>query len=504
MLAVLLALTGCGQKIPEAPPEDLTSDDTVTEQEDTPAAIVLPEHFSLPYDPAATLDPLTCPDGPHQTISALLYEGLFALDTELQPQKILCASFGSNDTKTVWTFRLREDAYFSDGSRLTAADAAASLERARGTARYRSRLSQVENVSHADGTVTVTLNSPNASFPALLDIPVVKKGTEAMPAPLGTGPYAFSDTETGAVLIPSEYRHTALPTACISLSPCSGSAALQHQFSSHQIQLITADLTAQDAHSPSGSVELWDADTTVLQFIGFNVANPLFSSPELRNALGLGIDRRTLVATHLAGHALPAQAPISPVSPLYPAVLDTTYSRDSYIDAMTDAGYNAGITHEVTLLVNADNKHKVSTASYIADALSICDIKITVHALPWSEYTAALESGGFDLYYGEVRLTADWDLSPLVGVGGSMNYGGYTDDGMTFMLTQFSASDKPEESMRHLCRYLQAQSPLLPLCFKRISVLTESGVVEGLAPTAANPFASLDSMHIHLQESIDK
>lgn len=33
----------------------------------------------------------------------------------------------------------------------------------------------------------------------------------------------------------------------------------------------------------------------------------------------------------------------------------------------------------------------------------------------------------FDLYYGEVRLTADWNLAPLLATGGRLNYGGWSD-----------------------------------------------------------------------------
>ena len=137
LLAVILALPGCGQELPEEPPEEITVDDTVMEEDDSSTPVTLPEQFALPYDPGVTLDPLTCPDGPHQTIGALLYEGLFALDTALQPQKLLCAAFSCDEAKTTWTFQLQKDACFSDGSPLTAADAAASLERARETDRYR-------------------------------------------------------------------------------------------------------------------------------------------------------------------------------------------------------------------------------------------------------------------------------------------------------------------------------------------------------------------------------
>lgn len=51
---------------------------------------------------------------------------------------------------------------------------------------------------------------------------------------------------------------------------------------------------------------------------------------------------------------------------------------------------------------------------------------MTVTALPWADYTAALAAGSFDLYYGEVRLTADWNLAPLLATGGRLNYGGWS------------------------------------------------------------------------------
>ena len=496
LLSAALLLTACGQDIPEPPPEEIQVDDSAQIYEEPAPSQRLPESFSLPYDPAVTLDPLTCPDGPHQTIGALLYEGLFALDESLQPQKVLCADFSCDETKTVWTFRLRDDAIFSDGSQLTATDAAASLNRARETDRYRARLSKVTAITADENAVTITLASPNASFPALLDIPIVKT-TKNNAVPLGTAPYCFADTDDGAMLIASPYRQADLPVDEIQLSPCSGSTALEYQFSSHRIQMMTADLTAQDAYQPEGSVQIHDADTTVLQFIGFNTANPLFASPELRHALGLGIDRQLLVSAHLAGHGTATQSPVSPAALQYPETLDIVYSETAFLDAMTHAGYNSGNAYQVTLLVNGDNPFKVSAARYIANALSVCDIQISVNALPWAEYCSALETGAFDLYYGEARLTADWDLSALVAAGGVLNYGNYANDGMNFLLAQYAAAEDTADALRMLCRYLQAQAPILPLCFKATSVLTESGIVEGLSPTAANPFHSLSGITVH-------
>ena len=125
---------------------------------------------------------------------------------------------------------------------------------------------------------------------------------------------------------------------------------------------------------------------------------------------------------------------------------------------------------------------------------------MTVQALPWEEYAAALAAGEFDLYCGEVKLTADWDLSSLLGTGGALNYGGWADERTDQLLTSFAASTDRAAAASTLCSYLKAQAPILPVCFKSTSVLMQNNVLEGLTPTMAEPFYNLFSCTIHLRE----
>ena len=63
-----LLLSGCWQA--EMPEEDtsLLPPDESGEEEET-ISKTLPQDFSLPYAPAQTLDPITCPDGMQQTVA---------------------------------------------------------------------------------------------------------------------------------------------------------------------------------------------------------------------------------------------------------------------------------------------------------------------------------------------------------------------------------------------------------------------------------------------------
>ena len=498
--SVSLLLTGCWTEAPVESANGLLG----SEEPEEEAEVILPADFALPYAAAQTLDPVTCPDGMQQVVGSLLYEGLFRLDRQLEPQPYLCQSYTYDAASLTYTFTLQSGVTFSDGSPLTAADVAATLRRAQSSQRYGARLSGVASISAGESTVAITLSSPDTGFPALLDIPIVKSGTETSLTPVGTGPYVLTTDEGGTCLAARTdwWGGGGQPIQRITLSDAQDRDAMLYQFSSHTVQLITADLIGTESITATGNISYQDVDTTILHYIGFNTRRELFQQPVVRRALGLGINRATLVSAVLSGHGREAQFPVSPASPLYPSSLETLYSYDGFASAMEAAGLATGQSNStVTLLVNQENSFKVAAAEYIADALSDFDLQVQVEALPWADFTAALAAGNFDLYYGEVKLSANWDLSGLIGSGGALNYGGWADAQTDQLLTAYASAEDRASAMADLCAYLAEQAPILPICFSASSVLYQTGVITGLTPTASEPFYDLSAWEIHLQEN---
>lgn len=497
-LLFLLPLAGCWQEdLPDEelrfPAEDLT--------EETPSSnVILPELLSLPYAPKLTLDPITCSDGMQQVVSSLICEGLFRLGPDLEPVPCLCERYTYDAATFTYVFTLRGGVYFSDGTPLTGNDVKAALSRAKGSQRYGSRLAQAASISAGQNTVTITLTAANTGFPALLDIPISKAGTDDL-IPVGTGPYLFAYEEGSAFLVASQswWQGTRQPVSRIALVEAGDQDTMLYRFTSHDVQLITADLIGSDPISATGSVVYQDVDTTTLQYLGCNVDREPLNDPAFRRLLSQGIDRSTLVEAFLSGHGTAAQFPVSPASPLYPHELEKTYARTELTAALAEGGCTGGRT--LTLLVNSENSFKVSAAQEIARSLTSAGIPVTVKSLPWEEYTAVLAAGSFDLYYGEVKLTADWDLSPLLGTGGALNYGGWANTETDQLLASYAAATDRSAAMKRLCAHLQSQAPILPVCFKSTSVLMQSNVFEGLTSTMTEPFYSLTECTVHLKAS---
>ena len=143
----------------------------------------------------------------------------------------------------------------------------------------------------------------------------------------------------------------------------------------------------------------------------------------------------------------------------------------------------------MTLVVDQDSSYKSSAAGDIARQLNAAGFDVTVQRLAWEDYLSALQNGKFDLYLGEVKLTADFDPSPLL-PGGALNYGRYSDQAMAALLSAFRAAQGEERisAAQALYARLGETAPFAPLCFKNWSVLSQWGQLTGLAPTQQNVF----------------
>ena len=495
----LLLLTGCWQE--EIPTE--SSPSLIGEEEPAPVEnqVTLPMHFSLPYDPGRTLHPLHCPDGMQQVVSSLLYEGLFRLSPEFEAENWLCADYSYDAETYTYVFTLRSDVVFSDGTPLSGTDVKSTLNQAKTSQRYATRLSNVESVSADETTVTVVLNTPNTAFPALMDIPIIKAGTDAETAPIGTGPYLFSAETSGAWLIANQtwWNGAAQPTDRIALVEAANQDTKLYRFTSHDVQLITADLTGTAPIRAADSVSYTDTDTTILQYLGCNTTVAPMSSAAFRRVLSAGINRSHITNAFLSGHGAATQFPVSPVSVLYPSDLEIAYTPDGFASEVSALNYAPERT--LTLLVNEENSFKVSIAQHLAESYTAAGIPMEVRILPWADYVVALTTGDFDLYYGEVKLSADWDLSALLSSGAPLNYGGWASAQTDYLLASARSASDRAAAMRALCTHLQQAAPILPLCFKSTSVLVQANVISNLSPTMTHPFYNLNDCTIHLQVS---
>ena len=489
LLVFCLLLGGCAggpepdptpSPTPTAPPQETTE-------------------FALAYYPEEGFHPITGGNRTNLALGGLVYEGLYALDQQFEPEPQLCTQGVQAADGLSWTFTLRAGVTFSDGSPLTSAEVKSSLDLARTSSLYASRFSDITGVTAGEGSVTVTLSRANGNLPALLDIPIVK---ETGGVPLGTGPYVLSQSGEDWSLTARQgwWQGEALSLQTIPLRSIRETDDLIHAFDTRDIALVSTDLTGTNALGFSGSFDTMDYPTSIMLYVGFNVTSGPCQSAGVRQALLRAFDRSSVATALYSSHAQPAALPISPASSYYQEDLaqELDYSPQQAAQLLTEAGWSQGEkgwtqgrqTLSLTFVAPSDNSARAAAAEHLADGLTDLGIQVDLQLLPWDDYISALEKGDFDLYLGEVKLTADFDLTALITTGGSLNYGGYADaEAATLLQAYRAASGQGRDlSARRLYERLAKEPPFGVIGFKNWSVLTQWSRISGMTPTQQNVF----------------
>lgn len=490
------------------------------------------QSFTLGYYTGVSFNPYYCENTANQTIISLLFDTLVELDEGFSVQPCLATGVTCQvssasgeeedeedeadtsdtegeggeseaeaektetktyDTVTTVTVTLRTDVTFTDGTAMDADDVVYSLNLARSEdSIYCSRLSKVKSVkAENSSTVVIKVNGANAGFDRLLDIPIVREGTGQDDLPTGTGAYRLCyDGDDPSCLEANTdwWRGETLPLTTIPLYGAEDSDYLLYGFGSGAISLVTTDLTGTSTLSYNGNFQVADYPTTVMLFLGCNTKKGTCATRKVRSAIYYALDRDTLVSKMLSGHGEATSLPISPSAADYDADLAETLSQDTEKAAELLDGSDSGA--ELTLIVNSDSTFKVSIAREIASELEALGLSVTVETLSWSDFKAAVAGGDYDLYLGEVQLTAGFGLDAFLEEDGAQNPLGYADADLTALYTAFQKSSGTArlDAAAALYTELAEQAPFIPICFKCYSVLYQWNTLTSLTPTQHNLF----------------
>ncbi|UCD42152.1 MAG: hypothetical protein JSV69_00605, partial [Chloroflexota bacterium] len=141
---------------------------------------------------------------------ALLWDRLAApVEGELRPGPSLAEEWESNEAADVWTFYLRDDVFFHDGSQLTASDVVYSFDHWLNDAEsvIAGSFGVVDSVDAPDDfTVVFNLNQPSVDFPlTVMDYRarVFKEGSipDIWETGMGSGPFKLETLDVEGITV---------------------------------------------------------------------------------------------------------------------------------------------------------------------------------------------------------------------------------------------------------------------------------------------------------------
>ncbi|MDQ0374791.1 ABC transporter substrate-binding protein [Cellulomonas humilata] len=437
-----LLLTACSSGNP--PAADPTGSATAEEAVATPGGTL---RFALGASPSG-VDPHQVGSNVSIYIARQLADSLTDQDPETgEIVPWLAESWEVSDDLTHFTFHLRDDVTFSDGTPLTATTVKANFDALVGPLAASAPLAgsylsgyQATTVDD-EHTVTVAFATPNAQFlqaSSTVSLAILSDATATTDpaarlqgAVVGSGPFELEEytQDQGATIVrrdgyawPSDVSENPgeayLDQIDFSIVPESG--VRSGGLASDQFDAV-GDVLPQDVPQVEGSggAVLTRTNPGVAFVLQPNVTAGPLADPDVRAAVQVAINRQELVDTVLSEAFKPATSVLASTTPGYVDLSDElAFDQDGAADALDDAGWTLGadgirekggerLSFDVVYAPLFTGSQAVLELTQ--QQLKAVGVDLQVRQQTPAEQQAALAAGDYDTYYYNVTR-ADGDI----------------------------------------------------------------------------------------------
>lgn len=376
-----------------------------------------------------------------------LFDGLTRWDTDLLPTAAVARRWRRDSSGRIWTFKLSQQAFFSDGTQVTARSFAQAwsetatsgaahhhLRDVQGYAGARSgatdRLAGVRAVNRF--TLQVRLTRPVAEFPSVVAhpalapmLPGADAGAAAQDQPVGNGTFRMAEPWAHGDFVRLTRRGTgrrsvapgvAVQEVVFSISdPVSAYIAYEQG----GVDVATVPPGALAAEPPPAErisrftgPGLLTGELPSVYLLAFNTRAPPFDDVRARRGTSLALDREGLVEAAFEGNASPGWSIVPPVVPdgRRRSCLQCTQDVRAARRLLRQAG-----VRRLDLWISGGADHEL-IARMVRRDLGAVGVRLRVRLVSFKRFQRALRRGAPGLYRFGWSLdypTADNALRPL-------------------------------------------------------------------------------------------
>ncbi|MBD0267325.1 MAG: ABC transporter substrate-binding protein [Cyanobacteria bacterium Co-bin8] len=385
--------------------------------------------------------------------SPLFQSTLLRRDQDLNIVNDLATDYTVSDDRRTWTVTIRQDAQFSDGEPLTAADVAYTFNKAAESGGLTDVTALEEAVATDDYTVELRLKQPQSAFVnRLITLGIVPEhahGPDYARNPVGSGPYQMVQWDEGQQLIveanPNYYGEAPGIQRLVFLFTEEDAAFAAARAGQAQVVSVPQSLAVQ---SLSG-MKLYDVasvDNRGLMFPyppptgqttpdGRPIGNPVTSDLAIRQAVNYAVDRQALVEGVLEGYGSPAYGPVSGLAWEEPRANIEDAQPEQARQILAEGGWSdsngdgivekAGQRAEFTLLYPASDSTRQALALSVAEMLKPVGIQVNVEGKSWDEITPRVHSDAVLFGWGSHDQSEMYNLYHSKAAQGAFYNAGY-------------------------------------------------------------------------------
>lgn len=298
------------------------------------------------------INPLLATSDADKDLSAIVYSGLLKREASGELVPDLAERYTVSDDGLTYSFVLRSDAVFHDGTPVTSDDVEFTILKAQDGTLKSPRQASWDGVTvQKTGTheVSLSLRKVYAPFSSNLTLGILPKHiwqnfqSDQFPfssynlEPIGSGPYKISSVKKSSQGIPTSINLKANKSYALgepyitnlSFNFYSNDRALEEAVAGSEVE-GGSNLSPASAQSLSETVRIVEAPLTRIFGIFFNQNNKeILAHKNLRQALNLSIDKQEIIDNVLLGYGSVATEPLPPAP-------DTTNVDASSTSAFTE------------------------------------------------------------------------------------------------------------------------------------------------------------------------
>ena len=439
------------------------------------------------------------------SLYAMVYESLVTIDDNGLPQPLLAESWAMSDDGGTWTFTLRENVTFSDGTPLTAHDVVASCEyilalandaEASSRGFYGNMRYMINGIrAQDDQTVIVTAARDYYGFLYAMTFPVVHSTQVDVPSPLGTGPYAIHTFEAGSYLRlqanPNWWQTQPQVEEIMAMFYLNNSDVITAYEYGRVDAVFTRSVAAAQYRSGLTSLSI-TYSTRQLETIQINHANFPLNSLKVRQAIRYAINVSAISNSAYMGMTIDADTPISSDSWLYydqesaftynPELAKQLLAEDGWedhdengtLDKVTDDG-RKNMYLSLYVYEDPENNVRYEAANLIADMLMEVGIQVHIETATYDECKTRLEAGSYDLALCAFQMDVVPDVGFFLYSRNSQNYSRYRSDAMDELILSLRDQENQTEfayTTQEIQRLFEQDVPFICLFYRAGAILT--------------------------------
>jgi peptide/nickel transport system substrate-binding protein len=315
------------------------------------------------------INPVLAVTDADKDITALVYSGLMRKSQDGGFIPDLAESYTVSPEGNVYTFTLKDNLTFHDGSKLSASDIVFTINQIQDPLIKSPKKTQWEGVTVQEvdpKTIVFTLKQPYISFldNATIGILPMNIWKNITPAEfglnnlntkgIGTGPYMINGVETGDEGIPNVYNLSRFKKFALGAPHIKKITIKLYANEKELIQALkSGDIKQAGGISPSFATTIKARTSKIVVStlprtfgLFFNTSqNKIFVDNSIRNALDMGIDRQGIINQVLKSYGDPIDSPIPDI--LFDKSVSYTHNyitdKEKAIDILEKAGWKVGI-----------------------------------------------------------------------------------------------------------------------------------------------------------------